>query len=125
MPIRGIRGAVVAAKNQPEEILSATRELLDALLAANPTLEPEDVASAIFTVSGDLTAAYPAKAARILGWTNTALMCAQEIPVPGSLPGCIRVLIHWNTDIPQSDVNHIYLGDAAILRPDLKTQAEL
>jgi len=121
MSIRGIRGAVVAAKNRPKEILAATRELLDALLAANPTLAPADIASAIFTVTDDLTATYPAKAARILGWTDTALMCAQEIPVPGSLSGCIRVLIHWNTDIPQSEINHIYLGDAAILRPDLTT----
>jgi chorismate mutase len=125
MPIRGIRGAVVATQNRTEEILAATGELLESLLAANPTLDPADVASAIFTVTDDLTAAYPAKAARILGWTDSALMCAQEIPVPGSLPRCIRVLIHWNTDIPQSKVNHIYLGEASALRPDLKTQAKL
>ena len=123
MAIRGIRGAVVATQNRPEEILAATRELLEALLAANPTLDPPDVASAIFTVTDDLTAAYPAKAARILGWTDLALMCAKEIPVPGSLHHCIRVLIHWNTDIPQSEINHIYLGDASALRPDLQTQA--
>ena len=123
MAIRGIRGAVVATQNRPEEILAATRELLEALLAANPTLDLPDVASAIFTVTDDLTAAYPAKAARILGWTDSALMCSQEIPVPGSLNHCIRVLIHWNTDIPQSEINHIYLGDASALRPDLQTQA--
>jgi len=119
MPVRGIRGAIVSPGNQPEAILSATRELLDAILVNNPTLKPEDIASAIFTVTDDLTSVYPAQAARQLGWNRVPLMCAQEIPVHGSLPRCIRVLIHWNTELSQSDVRHVYLGEAEKLRPDL------
>ncbi len=120
MPVRGIRGATVASTNQGEAILSATRELLQAILNANPTLRPQDIASALFTLSDDLNAAYPAKAARQLGWISTPLMCAREIPVLGSLPNCIRVLLHWNTDLPQAAIHHVYLGQAANLRPDLR-----
>ncbi len=119
MPVRGIRGATVVEHDDPEEVLAATRELLSALLKANPSLNPSDLASAIFTVTGDLCSAYPARAARQLGWDDVPLMCALEIPVPGSLPRCIRVLVHWNTDLPQAAVRHVYLGDAASLRPDL------
>jgi chorismate mutase len=119
MPIRGIRGATIAKDEQVEAILSATRDLLSEILAANPTLDPIDIASAIFTVTDDLSAAYPAKAARQLGWTVTPLMCAREISVPGSLQRCIRVLLHWNTDLSQSAIQHVYLGEAAKLRPDL------
>jgi chorismate mutase len=70
-------------------------------------------------MTDDLTSAFPAEAARQLGWTQVPLMCSREIPVPGSLPRCIRVLLQWNTDLPQDDINHVYLGEAAILRPDL------
>ncbi len=119
MPVRGIRGAVVVEQDDPEEVLAATRELLSALLKANPSLNLPDLASAIFTVTGDLCSAYPARAARQLGWDDVPLMCALEIPVPGSLPRCIRVLLHWNTDLPQAAVRHVYLGQAASLRPDL------
>ncbi len=119
MPVRGIRGATVVEHDDPEEVLAATRELLSALLKANPSLNPSDLASALFTVTGDLCTAYPARAARQLGWDDVPLMCALEIPVPGSLPRCIRVLLHWNTDLPQAAVRHIYLGAAASLRPDL------
>jgi chorismate mutase len=119
MPIRGVRGATVANRDEPEAILTATRELLEALLHANPSLQVEELASAFFTVTGDLTAVHPAKAARQLGWEQVPLMCAREIPVPGSLPRCIRVLLHWNTGLPQSAVRHVYLGAAASLRPDL------
>ncbi len=80
---------------------------------------PQDLASALFTVTEDLSAAYPAAAARELGWTDVPLICAREIPVPGGLPRCIRVLLHWNTDLPQSAIRHVYLGAAAALRPDL------
>jgi len=121
MPTRGIRGATVASANQKEAILLATRELLEAIMDANPTLTPENVASALFTVTDDLNAAYPAKAARQLGWTETPLMCAREIPVPGNPPLCIRVLLHWNTDLPQSAIRHVYLGEASALRPDLNS----
>jgi chorismate mutase len=119
MPVRGIRGATVAPFDQAEAILAATRELLAAIQAANPALAPTDIASAIFTVTDDLQSAYPAQAARQLGWEAVPLMCAREIPVPGSLARCIRVLIHWNTDLPQEAIRPVYLGAAASLRPDL------
>lgn len=119
MPVRGIRGATVAEANQPETIHKATQDLLLAILNANPELHPDDIASAFFTVTDDLNAAYPARSARDLGWNQVPLMCALEIPVPGSLPHCIRVLLHWNTDLPASAVRHVYLGAAATLRPDL------
>lgn len=119
MPVRGIRGAIQAEENSAGAILKATRELLSAILEANPTLQVEEIASAVFTVTSDLDAAYPAKAARELGWEQVPLMCAQEIPVPGALSRCIRVLLHWNSDLPQSAVRHVYSGAAANLRPDL------
>jgi chorismate mutase len=119
MFIRGIRGATTVESDQPDLVLSATRELLEAILAANPGLETADIASAIFTVTGDLASSYPAQAARQLGWDWVPMMCAREIPVPGSLPRCIRVLIDWNTDLPQKAVRHVYLRAAAALRPDL------
>ena len=119
MSVRGVRGAVVAQANQPEAILAASRKLLEAILHANPTLAPLDLASVLFTVTEDLDAAYPAQAARELGWTDVPLMCAREIPVPGSPSHCVRVLLHWNTELPQSEICHIYLGEAARLRPDL------
>ncbi len=119
MPVRGIRGAICVDEDTPDQILNATRELLMAIRQANPTLEVSDIASIWFTLTGDLRSEFPAKAARQLGWAEPALMCASEIPVPGSLPQCIRVLLHWNTDLPQSQIQHIYLGEAAKLRPDL------
>ena len=119
MTIRGVRGATVAEQDDEPSILQATGELLQALLQANPALRSEDLASAFFTVTGDLTAAYPAKAARQMGWEQVPLMCALEIPVPGGLKRCIRVLLHWNTVLAQSQVQHVYLGAAASLRPDL------
>jgi chorismate mutase len=103
--------------NTAEAILARTSELLRQIVGAN-SLKPEDVASAIFSLSPDLNAAHPATAARALGWTDTALFCCQEIPVPGAPSRCVRVLIHWNTSIPQSQVKHVYLRDARSLRPD-------
>jgi chorismate mutase len=119
MSLRGVRGAITVERDQPEEILAASGELLAAILQANPALQPEDLASVIFTVTGDLCSAYPAKAARQMGWTEVPLMCALEIPVPGGLPRCIRVLLHWNTGLPQQSIHHVYLKEAASLRPDL------
>ena len=121
MPIRGVRGAATVEADNPEEILDVSRQLLQAILEANPTLQPEDLASAFFTLTDDLHSAYPAQAARELGWGFVPLMCAQEIPVPGSLKHCIRVLLHWNTELPQRSIKHVYLGAASILRPDLAT----
>ena len=119
MSLRGVRGATTVNHDQADEILEATRELLQAILQDNPDMHPEDIASVLFTATADLRAAYPARAARELGWREVPLMCAQEIPVPGSLTLCIRVLIHWNTELPQVAIRHVYLRQAVTLRPDL------
>ena len=123
MPVRGIRGATVAQADHAEAVYSATLELLQAILTANPALHPDDLASAFFTVTDDICSAYPAVAARKLGWTHVPMLCAREIPVPHGLPCCIRVLLHWNTDLPPSLICHVYLGAAAVLRPDLNGTA--
>jgi len=114
---RGLRGATTVPKNEADAILQATTELLGALVDAND-LQEADVASVVFTSTPDLDAAYPAVAARRLGWTETALLCVQEMAVRGSLPRCIRVLIHWNTDHAQDQLRHVYLREAKRLRPD-------
>ncbi len=121
MTVRGIRGATTVCEDNAQAVLTATSELMLAILEANPTLRPTDVASILFTVTEDIRAAYPAQAARALSaeWTEVPLMCAREIPVPGSLPCCIRVLLHWNTNLPQNAVHHVYLREAVQLRPDL------
>lgn len=119
MPVRGVRGAIDVPDDRPEKILSATRELLSRMLEANPELRSEDIASIVFTTTDDLNSAYPAQAAREMGWNSVPMICSREIPVPGGLPRCIRVLMHWNTDLDQQAVCHIYLGSAASLRPDL------
>ena len=119
MPVRGVRGAIDVSDNRSESILAATHELLSTILEANPTLRSEDLASGIFTTTEDLSAAYPAQAAREMGWNAVPMICSREIPVPGGLPRCIRVLLQWNTDLPQGSIRHVYLGAAASLRPDL------
>ena len=119
MSVRGIRGATVVECDEPTAIWVATRELLTAILAANPSLNTVDLASVWFTATPDLKSAYPAAAARQMGWTDVPLMCVQELDVPGSLARCIRVLLHWNTEQPQEFVRHVFLGEAATLRPDL------
>jgi chorismate mutase len=119
MPIRGIRGATTVSADEPDLILQATRELLEEILAANERMQPEDVASAIFTVTDDLLSTFPAQAARQMGWDIVPMLCGREIPVPNSLPRVIRVLVHWNTPLPQSEIKHVYLRDAVKLRPDL------
>ena len=122
MSLRGVRGATTVTYDQVDEILAATRELLEAILQANPALQPEELASVIFTTTADLRAAYPARAARELGWREVPLLDAQEIDVPEGLPRCIRVLIHWNTHLPQVAIRHVYLREAVKLRPDLKSK---
>ena len=116
MRCRGLRGATTATDNSAAAILAATRELLERLVARN-ALDVGDIASAFFTVSDDLDAAYPALAARELGWSEVALLCSREIPVPKSVARCIRVLLHINTTRGQGDLRHIYLHEAASLRP--------
>jgi chorismate mutase len=118
MSLRGIRGATTC-KADEENVLNATKELLSAIFVANPTLQTEEIASILFTVTPDLQIIYPAKAARLMCWTAIPLMCAVEIGVPNMLPHCVRVLIHWNTELKQNDINHVYLHDATQLRPDL------
>jgi chorismate mutase len=119
MTIRGIRGATTVSVDEPDSILQATCELLEAILHENEGMRLEDVASAIFTVTDDLTSTFPAQGARQMGWGLVPMMCAREIPVLGSLPRVIRVLVHWNTAVPQSEIKHVYLRAAVKLRPDL------
>jgi chorismate mutase len=123
MQVRGIRGATTAEENTPEAILDGARDLLQELITANPTLKREDIAAALFSVTEDLDAAFPAQAARELGWTQVPMLCFREIPVPGSLARCIRILIHWNTESQQADVRHVYLKEASSLRPDIEERA--
>ncbi len=119
MPNRGIRGATTVSADEPDLILQATRELLEEILQENKEMKQEDVASAIFTVTDDLASTFPAQGARQMGWGLVPMLCAREIPVPNSLPRVIRVLVHWNTDVPQNAITHVYLRDAVKLRPDL------
>lgn len=119
MTTRGLRGATTIESDTQGNVLSATKELLDSILRANPDLRINDMAAAFFTVTEDIVSEYPALAARQIGWDLVPMMCAREIPVKGSLPLCIRLLIHWNTDKTQHEINHVYLRGAVKLRPDL------
>jgi chorismate mutase len=115
--IHGIRGATTVEQNDAEEILDATDELLRALISAND-LQPDDIVSAFSTVTNDIDAAFPARAAEDFGWNIVALLHATEIPVPGSLPKCIRLLVHAYTTRSRAEIKHCYLRRAIILRPD-------
>ena len=121
MYCRGIRGATTVEHNDREEILSATTELLQLLIHQNE-FQIEDIASAIFSMTEDLDAEFPAVAARMLGWTEVPLMCAREIPVPGSLSKCVRVLLHVNTERSLSEIQHVYTRGAVSLRPTFAVQ---
>jgi len=117
MKCRGIRGATTATSNDREAILAATRELLERLVARNGVVV-DDIAAVFFTVNDDLDAEYPALAARQMGWTETALLCAREIPVPlAKVRRCIRVLLLANTERGLAEIRHVYLGEAVALRP--------
>jgi len=118
MAVRGVRGATTVAADVAEEILSATQTLLEEIVRSNGILI-EDIAAAFFTVTNDLAAAFPAQAARQMGWQHVPLLDTQEVPVPGSQPRCIRVLMLWNTAIPQNEVVHVYQREAQGLRPDI------
>jgi chorismate mutase len=120
--LHAIRGATTVPRDEGDELLAATRELLQAIIDRNRLVE-DDVVSAIFTLTPDLTSEFPALAARELGWTGTALLCTMEIPVPGALQRTVRVLIHVEFDEPRETVEHVYLRDAVVLRPDLATRA--
>ncbi|MDL1901542.1 chorismate mutase [Anaerolineae bacterium CFX9] len=118
MMMRGVRGATTAEANTAEAILHATTELLKEMIQINQ-IEEEHVASVIFTTTPDLNQAYPARAARDLGWRRTALLGCQEIEIPDGIQHCIRVLIHWNTERTLDEIQHVYTKGALILRPDL------
>jgi chorismate mutase len=119
MATRGIRGAITIYEDTPEEINVAIDILFAALIEKNHGLKQEDVGSILITVTHDIRSAFPAKAIREMGWRMVPLMCAQEIPVESSMPLCIRVLVHWNTNLPQNDITHVYLREATKLRPEL------
>jgi chorismate mutase len=117
--IRGIRGAITVLENKEEEIFSATQRLVREVIKENE-INPESVASVFISVTEDVTAGFPAKALRQTeGWSLVPVMCMQEMPVPGSLAKCIRIMFHVNTDARQEDIKHIYLEGAKVLRPDL------
>jgi chorismate mutase len=116
--VRGIRGAVTVSENSKSAICEATKELLLAIIRENE-ISPEDIISIIFSATPDLNAAFPAEAARQLGWLTVPLLCTTEIPVPGSLEKCVRVLVHAYTSRKQEEVRHVYLREAVRLRPDL------
>jgi chorismate mutase len=117
MAMRGIRGAISVKANTKGFIVAETKELLEVICAENEIVV-DDVASIFFSVTQDLNAEFPAVAARAMGFTYTPLFCMTEIPVPGSLAMCIRILVHINSDKPQKEMHHIYLKNAESLRPD-------
>ena len=116
--VRGLRGATTCASDTPEEIVRATQELLGYLMRRNDLMH-DDVVSVVFTTSPDLISAFPATAARGVGFGDIPLLCASEIAVPGSMPLCIRVLMHVYTSRSRSEIRHVYLGNAQSLRDDL------
>lgn len=124
MVCRGVRGATTAEENTRESILASTRELLKEMRDANDILS-QDICSVIFTTTSDLTAEYPAVAARELGWYDQALLCTHEMNVPGGLEKCIRVLIQWNTSKPIEEIQHVYINGAEALRPDRQPEEVL
>ncbi len=117
--VRGIRGAVTVAENTSREIISATEQLLTLITRENG-IENEHIISIIFSMTADLDAVFPAEAARLMGWNLVPLLCTTEIPVDGSIKKCIRVLMHAYMSCSQAEVRHVYLGEAAGLRPDLR-----
>ncbi len=122
--IRGIRGATTVIEDNEQQILKATDELLKEMIKKN-SIQPEQVAQVIITVTEDLISTFPAKALRnIEGWMYVPVMCMQEIPVKGSLKMCIRVMMTVSTDIEQDKVNHVYLEGATVLRPDLSVSSQ-
>lgn len=116
--VRGIRGAITVPRNDAQDIIDATYELVTEIMQRN-AVDPEEIASVIFTVTPDLDAAFPAVGGRKAGLSAVPLICATEIPVPGGQARCVRVLMHVNTTKSQAEIQHVYLGEAAALRPDL------
>ncbi|MEZ6124054.1 MAG: chorismate mutase [Planctomycetaceae bacterium] len=121
MAVRGIRGAISVDADDPEQIRAATRELIQEILDRNGIADFDDVISAVFTTTSDLVSCFPAEAARLIGMTTVPLLCASEIPVTGSMPRCIRILLHVNSDRTPRQIEHVYLREAARLRPDMNS----
>ena len=121
MAVRGIRGATTVESDDAALIRVAARELMEEILRRNQITDFDDVISAVFTTTEDLVSAFPAEAARAIGMNQVPLLCAREIPVTGSMPRCIRVLLHVNSDRTPKEIEHVYLRDAKKLRPDLKS----
>lgn len=118
MAVRGVRGAIQVDRDEEHVLLDATERLLREIVREN-AIEPEEIASALFTLTPDLRSQFPAVAARRMGWTLVPLLNFTEIAVPGGLPRTVRVLIHVNTDKRQDEIVHVYLDGAQVLRPDL------
>lgn len=118
MQCRGIRGATTVGTDTVEDIVSSAKDLLREMIEANG-IQTEKVASVIFTTTSDLNAAFPAVAARQLGWTDVALLCCKEMDVPGSLPRCLRILVLYNTEKNPEEIVHVYTRGAVELRSDL------
>ena len=118
MSVRAIRGAIQVDADTRDDVLEGSAELVKAVLERN-SLSPDDIISILFTATPDLTAEFPAYAARLLGLTDVPLMCASEIAVPGAMPRVLRLLAHVETDLSRADVRHVYLRGAAALRSDL------
>ena len=116
--VRAFRGATTVDADGARAIEEATRELLSSILARN-ALQPSDIISAVFTMTPDLRGAFPARAARALGWADVPMLCVAECDVEGSLAGCIRVILHAETTRSREEVQHVYLRGARALRPDL------
>ena len=114
---RGVRGATTASANTAEDILEATQEMVTALIELND-LSSDDIASALFTTTTDLTAMFPAMAARSFGWTEVPMICSHEMAVPGALTRAVRVLVNVNTTKSPSEIRHVYLKGARQLRPE-------
>ena len=122
MKVRGVRGAVTVAADDPEAIHAATHELLGEIVRRND-IDVEDIASVMFTLTPDIRAAFPALAARDMGWTHVPMLHAVEVDVPGAIERCIRVLMHVNTAASMAEIEHVYLREAERLRPDLVRKA--
>jgi len=120
MRVRAARGAIVVASDTSEAVLEATERLLRRILERNE-IATDDLISILFTVTEDLRAAFPAEAARRMGLGTVPLLCAREIPVPGSLPSVVRLLLHFHSERTLADVEHVYLDGAESLRDDLDT----
>ena len=118
MPVRAVRGAVQVDGNDRELILAGAADLVKEVIARNG-LTHEDFISIIFTATPDLTADFPAYAARLMGLTDVPLLCSTEIDVPGAMPRVLRLLAHVELDVPRADIHHVYLRGAAALRTDL------